>query len=93
MAETNSSVDQQTVLVVDDTPENIAVLSSVLRGRYRTRVAASGARALEIACSAETRPDLILLDIRMPDMDGYEVCRRLKESGDLDRKSVVVGKS
>ncbi len=83
MAETNNSTNQQTVLVVDDTPENIAVLSSVLRGRYKTRVAVSGARALEIASSPETRPDLILLDIRMPDMDGYEVCRRLKESEDL----------
>jgi CheY-like chemotaxis protein len=70
-------VDSSSILVVDDTPANIAILREVLKGRYRVRVATSGERALEIA-HATPRPDLILLDIMMPEMDGREVCRRLK---------------
>jgi len=66
-----------TVLVVDDTPGNIDILREILAPDYRVKVAASGARALEIAGQAEP-PDLILLDIMMPGMDGYEVIRRLK---------------
>lgn len=67
----------QTILVVDDTPENIDVLSGALRGAFRVRAALSGERALAIA-EAEPRPDIILLDVMMPAMDGYEVLRRLK---------------
>jgi putative two-component system response regulator len=67
-----------TVLVVDDTPMNIDILQEALSPFYRVKVATSGARALEIAAQAD-HPDLILLDIMMPGMDGYEVCRRLKE--------------
>jgi putative two-component system response regulator len=66
-----------TVLVVDDTPDNLTLMSELLMDRYRVRVANSGERALKIATSQDA-PDLILLDIMMPDMDGYEVCRRLK---------------
>ena len=83
MVEVNNDVEKQTVLVVDDAPENIAILCALLRGRYRTKVATNGANALEIASSKDGRPDLILLDIKMPDMDGYEVCRRLKENESL----------
>ncbi len=79
----SDEADKQTVLVVDDTPENIAILSSLLRGQYRTKVAINGASALEIAASNDDRPDLILLDITMPEMDGYEVCRRLKDDESL----------
>ncbi len=68
---------KQTVLIVDDAPENIAVISSLLKGVCRARVATSGEKALEMAYSADP-PDLILLDVMMPGMDGYEVCRRLK---------------
>ncbi|MGI8908189.1 MAG: hybrid sensor histidine kinase/response regulator [Candidatus Sumerlaeaceae bacterium] len=75
----SNSTHLQTVLVVDDTPENLAILSSLLRGNYQTKIAINGANALEIAASEVGRPDLILLDITMPDMDGFEVCRRLKE--------------
>ena len=69
--------DRQKILVVDDTPENIEVLVGCLRDSYRIQAARNGAGALKIAGSGKP-PDLILLDIMMPDMDGYEVCRRLK---------------
>jgi len=70
---------KQTVLVVDDTPENIDVLSGVLRNRFKVKAALNGEKAIRIA-NADPKPVMILLDIMMPDMDGYEVCRRLKES-------------
>lgn len=66
------------ILVVDDTPENLTVLSDLLKGLYRVKVANSGPRALAIA-SKDPKPDLILLDVMMPEMDGWEVCRRLKQ--------------
>lgn len=65
------------ILIVDDQVSNIQLLAAMLGDDYRVRVATSGPDALEIAESAP-QPDLILLDIVMPDMDGYEVCRRLK---------------
>lgn len=68
---------QPVILIVDDAPENLAVLSGVLQGPYRLKVATSGASALRI-CDAAVLPDLILLDVMMPEMDGLEVCRRLK---------------
>jgi two-component system sensor histidine kinase/response regulator len=67
----------QTILVVDDTPDNLRLLVGMLTERgYKVRPAPSGARAL--ATVQKELPDLILLDIMMPEMDGYEVCRRLK---------------
>lgn len=69
--------DRKTILIVDDTPTNIGIISSVLKDSFRTKVATNGEKALVLA-SAGDRPDLILLDITMPGMDGYEVCRRLK---------------
>ena len=65
------------ILVVDDVPVNIKVLGESLKEEYRVRIATDGKRALDIAGS-ENPPDLILLDIMMPGMDGYETCRRLK---------------
>ncbi len=65
------------VLIVDDTPENITLMNGLLKERYGTRIATNGERALAAAL-VEPRPDLVLLDIMMPGMDGYEVCRRLK---------------
>ncbi|PIR01280.1 MAG: hypothetical protein COV66_02360 [Nitrospinae bacterium CG11_big_fil_rev_8_21_14_0_20_45_15] len=67
-----------TLLVVDDTPENIDVLSGMLSKNYKIKVALNGKKALELAMT--TVPDLILLDIMMPEMDGYETCRKLKET-------------
>jgi adenylate cyclase len=69
--------DNRLVLIVDDTPTNIGVVSGVLKDIYRTKVATNGEKALAIAAAAD-KPDLILLDVMMPGMDGYEVCRRLK---------------
>ena len=66
-----------TLLIVDDTPENIDVLRGILKQDYKIKVASNGEKALRIAQS-ESAPDLILLDIMMPEMDGYEVCKRLK---------------
>ena len=66
-----------TVLIVDDTPANLQLMNDLLEDRYETRIANNGDRALKAALQ-EPKPDLILLDIMMPGMDGYEVCRRLK---------------
>ncbi len=64
------------ILIVDDTPENIDILNDVLKN-YKRKIATNGERALKIA-NASSPPDIILLDIMMPGMDGYEVCRQLK---------------
>jgi putative two-component system response regulator len=69
--------DKPTILVVDDTPDNLILMSSLLKNDYKVKIANGGEKALRIA-SSESPPDLILLDIMMPDMDGYEVCNRLK---------------
>lgn len=68
---------QSIILVVDDTPENIHIIGSVFKDIYRVKAATSGERAVQIANSDE-QPDLILLDIMMPGIDGYETIRRLK---------------
>lgn len=70
-------VAKPTILVVDDTPENLSLMQALLKDHYRVKGANNGERGLQIAMS-ETPPDLILLDIMMPGMDGYEVCSRLK---------------
>jgi len=70
--------EKQTILVVDDAPENIDVLNGILSDTYKIKAAINGEKALKIAFS-DSMPDLILLDIMMPGMDGYEVCRRLKD--------------
>jgi len=79
----------RTILVVDDTPDNIKILKNVLSSEgYRVKVANNGKRCLEIASKAE-KPDLILLDIMMPEMDGYEVCRRLKADKETEDIPVI----
>lgn len=70
-------VKKSKVLIVDDTPENIQVLMGTLKDQYAIVAAINGEKAIELA-AAEPRPDLILLDIMMPGMDGFEVCSRLK---------------
>lgn len=66
-----------TILIVDDAPENLALLSDLLLPLHSVRAAASGERALR-AAHGTPRPDLILLDVMMPGMDGYEVLARLR---------------
>jgi phosphoserine phosphatase RsbU/P len=72
---------RKSILIVDDTPINIGVICGALKDSFATKVANSGEKALGIA-SGKEKPDLILLDIMMPGMDGYEVCRRLKANRD-----------
>ena len=67
------------ILIVDDERFHLNVMVDLLHHDYKTVVAKNGEKALEIA-NAETPPDLILLDVVMPEMDGYEVCKRLKEN-------------
>jgi phosphoserine phosphatase RsbU/P len=71
------SDEKKTVLLVDDAPANIQIVNSILKDIYKIRIATSGAKALELV-KVLTPPDLILLDVMMPEMDGYEVCSRLK---------------
>src|SRR4051812_30556840 len=67
------------ILVVDDTPANITILAGILKDKgYQLSVATNGQQALEVV--ERVRPDLILLDVMMPVMDGFETCRRLKAS-------------
>ncbi len=68
--------NRSTVLVIDDTPTNLSLLNQLLREHYRVKLANSGQRGLALAEAAP--PDLILLDVMMPEMDGYAVCRALK---------------
>jgi phosphoserine phosphatase RsbU/P len=77
----------KSILIVDDTPINIGVISGALKDSFSTKVATSGAKALAIT-SGKEKPDLILLDVLMPEMDGYEVCRRLK--ADPDTRDIPV---
>ena len=70
---------QPNILIVDDVPENLSVLGELLQPTYRVRAANSGARALQIANSPPP-PDLILLDVMMPGMDGYQVLRELRDN-------------
>jgi CheY-like chemotaxis protein len=73
-----AEVQRPTVLVVDDTPENLQLLTELFKDEYRVRVASNGRRALEI-CSSDAPPDLVLLDVMMPGLDGFEVARRMRE--------------
>ncbi|MCL1089961.1 two-component system response regulator [Shewanella profunda] len=70
-------MDKATILVVDDTPENIDILVGILAEDYKVKVAIDGPRALALV--AKSLPDLILLDVMMPGMNGYEVCKLLKQ--------------
>ncbi|MDA3950997.1 MAG: response regulator [Spirochaeta sp.] len=81
-------MDTATVLIVDDEPANLSVVSDILRPSYNVRVARTGEQALKIA-RQDPRPDLILLDVMMPEMDGYAVLRRLREDGDLPMIPVI----
>ena len=77
-----------TILIVDDSSDNITLMSRLLKDTYRTIIATNGEKALKLA-SSDDPPDLILLDIVMPGMDGYEVCRRLKEDQKTTKIPVI----
>jgi two-component system sensor histidine kinase/response regulator len=80
--------DKPRILVVDDVLENIEILNEMLQTDYEVTMAMNGAKALKLA-ESESPPDLILLDVMMPDMDGHEVCRRLKQNP-LTKKIPVI---
>ncbi|MCM0082897.1 response regulator [Geomonas sp. Red32] len=77
MNETVGAAARKKLLIIDDTPENIQLLMAILGRDYQIVAAREGERALALAAS-DPQPDLILLDIRMPGMDGFEVCEELK---------------
>lgn len=82
-----SEIDMKTILVVDDTETNIDILLDILDEDFEVSVATDGESCLEFI--EEELPDLILLDIMMPGMDGYEVCGRLKADGRTSNIPIV----
>ncbi|MEM9424530.1 MAG: HD domain-containing phosphohydrolase [Spirochaetota bacterium] len=81
-------MEKPTILVVDDEPNNIKLLNQILQKEYKTRIATNGSEALKRAM-IEPFPELILLDIMMPEMDGYEVCRRLKAEPSVCKVPII----
>lgn len=79
--------DRPRILIIDDAPMNISILNSLLKKDYKISVATNGVQGL--ATAKATHPDLILLDVMMPDMDGYEVCRRLKQDESSEHTPVI----
>jgi len=84
----NKEPQRATILIVDDTPDNLMLLSGLLKEEYRVRLAQSGAKALEI-CTSDDPPDLVLLDIMMPEMDGFEVAKRMREHPNSESTPVI----
>jgi CheY-like chemotaxis protein len=82
------SGNRKSILIVDDTPIIISVITGLLGGMYKIRAATSGERALKIAQKLPP-PDLILLDVMMPEMDGFEVCQHLKSNPATEKIPVV----
>lgn len=77
-AELPQETARPTILIVDDTPDNLLVLSHLFKGEYRVRLAQTGEKAIEFVTSDDP-PDLVLLDVMMPEMDGFEVARTMRE--------------
>ncbi|MEY8215077.1 MAG: response regulator, partial [Colwellia sp.] len=82
------NIKKKVILIVDDQPINLSILSQVLSNKYQVRVANSGKRALEVVKTAPL-PDLILLDIIMPDMDGYATLSALKSKPCIQKVPVI----
>ncbi len=80
--------EKRTILVVDDTPENIDVLVGILKAEYKVKAALNGNVAIKIAQS-DHPPDLILLDIMMPEMNGYQVAETLKSDPDTRNIPII----
>ena len=85
---TNRSPERPVILIVDDNPQNLGVLGELLQGEHRVLAAASGARALQLMAQAP-RPDLVLLDVMMPGIDGYEVLRRMRGIAGMEDVPVI----
>jgi len=83
-----SESQDKVILAVDDEPTNIQLLSGVLSGKYKVKAATSGAKAIQVSQKAPP-PDLILLDVMMPEMDGYEVCKQLKANPETSGIPIV----
>ncbi|MFZ6817497.1 HD-GYP domain-containing protein [Undibacterium sp. Ji22W] len=88
MNETHDQDAKQVILIVDDTPDNITLLSALLKDKYKIKIATNGLKALHIA-SIDPSPDLILLDVMMPEMDGYETCRHLKANPQTNQIPII----
>jgi putative two-component system response regulator len=88
MNEAHDPDAKQVILIVDDTPDNITLLSALLKDKYKIKIATNGLKALHIA-SLDPSPDLILLDVMMPEMDGYETCRRLKDNPQTNQIPII----
>lgn len=84
----NSDLRDSTILVVDDSPENLELMGGLLSDLYRIKVASSGSRALKIL-ENDVLPDLILLDVMMPDLNGWDVCRAIKSNQRLAEIVVI----
>lgn len=84
----NREADRKMILLVDDSAANVDVMCDILNQTYTLRIAIGGEDAIAIANQAE-KPDLILLDVRMPGMDGFEVCRRLKQNPQTSHIPVI----
>ncbi len=82
------AIEKTCILIVDDASENIDVLRSILGDEYKLKVALNGKKALDLA-KRDPKPDLILLDIMMPEMDGYEVCKILKNTQETKDISII----
>ncbi len=85
---THTSDSKKTILVVDDTPDNLALIFALLNPYYKVKIANSGEKALQLITQGE-RPDLILLDIMMPGMDGYQVLSHIKAMQDAELLPVI----
>lgn len=81
------TTEKAKILIIDDTPANIQILNEALQHEFKVFFALSGGEALEKVHAL--MPDLILLDVMMPDMDGFEVCRQLKEDAELYEIPVI----
>ncbi len=84
----NTENRKATILVVDDEATNIDIFYQLLKDDYRVLAATSGGAALEIVASDE-KPDMLLLDINMPDIDGYEVCKRIKDNTNTQNIAII----
>ncbi len=82
------AAERATILLVDDTPDNLMLLANLLKDEFRVRTAQNGPKALEI-CTSDNPPDLVLLDIMMPGMDGFEVAKRMREHPNSETIPVI----